>query len=33
MKRILIKLGIHGVRTRIGIAKMCAWMHQNGLGA
>lgn len=31
--RLLVRLGFHGIRHKIYLLKLSAWMHDNGLGA
>lgn len=33
MKRIMIKMGIHGIRHKIRESKLITWMKNNGIGA
>lgn len=33
LKRLMVKLGIHGKAHKAADAKRIAWMHNNGLGA
>lgn len=33
MKRLLVRLGFHGVAHQKAQERIMAWMHQNGLGA
>lgn len=33
MKRLLVRLGVHGIRHKLAIERLCAWMHNNGIGA
>jgi len=32
MKRLMIKIGIHGKRHIVRHARILEWMHNNGLG-
>lgn len=33
MKRILVKIGFHGIRHKIRSSKLIKWMRNNGIGA
>lgn len=33
LKRLLVKMGIHGKAHKAADAKRITWMHNNGLGA
>lgn len=33
MKKLLIRLGFHGVRHQIREVLLIEWMHNNGVGA
>lgn len=33
MKRLMIKLGFHGVRHRAAEARLIEWCHNQGIGA